>query len=92
LAGWVSGASEAGDGSEGGGEGFEGIGDDGGAEFFGIGDGVEGIAEAVGDGTEAEIEGGVVTEEGGELSFELPDSAVLGEDEGGMTGRGLELP
>ena len=47
--------------SERGGEGFEGIGDDGGAEegaeFFGIGDGVEGIAEAVGDGAEAEIEG-----------------------------------
>jgi len=48
-------------GSEGGGERFEGIGDDGGAvegaEFFGIGDGVEGIEEAVGDGAEAEIEG-----------------------------------
>jgi hypothetical protein len=47
--------------SERGGEGFEGIGDDGGAvegaEFFGVGDGVEGIAEAVGDGSEAEIEG-----------------------------------
>ena len=48
-------------GSEGCGEGFEGIGDDGcaveGAEFFGIGDGVEGVAEAVGDGAEAEVEG-----------------------------------
>ena len=47
--------------SERGGEGFEGIGDDGGAEegaeFFGIGDGFDGIAEAVGDGAEAEIEG-----------------------------------
>jgi hypothetical protein len=53
-----------------------------GAEFFGIGDGFDGVAEAVGDGAEAEIEGGVVTEKGGELSFELPDSAVLGEDEG----------
>ncbi len=53
-----------------------------GAEFFGIGDGVEGGAEAIGDGADAEVEGGVVTEKGGELSFELPDSAVLGEDEG----------
>ncbi len=47
--------------SERGGEGFEGIGDDGGAEegaeFFGIGDGSNGIAEAVGDGAEAEVEG-----------------------------------
>ena len=61
LAGWVSGASDAGDGSEGCGEGFEGIGDDGcaveGAEFFGIGDGFDGVAEAVGDGAEAEVEG-----------------------------------
>ena len=53
-----------------------------GAEFCGIGDGFDGVAEAVWDGAEAEIEGGVVTEKGGELSFELPDSAVLGEDEG----------